>query len=104
MINEKHDGILNGPRVLLLRDKFNKSLIIFKIDARIFIYTRKTSILTAMHSCKCFILRIFKGKKDFKFNCTCIINTNHYLQINQNKYIQFFILVSTLIFIFNNNI
>lgn len=40
MINEKHDGILNGPRVLLLRDKFNKSLIIFKIDARIFIYTR----------------------------------------------------------------
>lgn len=60
MINEKHDGILNGPRVLLLRDKFNKSLIIFKIDARIFIYTRKTSILTAMHSCKCFILRIFK--------------------------------------------
>lgn len=39
MINEKHDGILNGPRVLLLRDKFNKSLIIFKIDARIFIYT-----------------------------------------------------------------
>lgn len=37
MINEKHDGILNGPRVLLLRDKFNKSLIIFKIDARIFI-------------------------------------------------------------------
>lgn len=63
MINEKHDGILNGPRVLLLRDKFNKSLIIFKIDARIFIYTRKTSILTAMHSCKCFILRIFKKKK-----------------------------------------
>lgn len=36
---KKHDGILNGPRVLLLRDKFNKSLIIFKIDARIFIYT-----------------------------------------------------------------
>lgn len=87
MINEKHDGILNGPRVLLLRDKFNKSLIIFKIDARIFIYARKTSILTAMHSCKCFILRIFKKKKDFKFNCTCIINTNHYLQTNQNKYI-----------------
>lgn len=24
MINEKHDCILNGPRVLLLRDKFNK--------------------------------------------------------------------------------
>lgn len=24
---------------LLLRDKFNKSLIIFKIDAKIFIYT-----------------------------------------------------------------
>lgn len=41
MINEKHDCILNGPRVLLLRDKFNKSLIMLNIDARIFIYTEK---------------------------------------------------------------
>lgn len=41
MINEKHDGILNGPRVLLLRDKFNKSLIIFKIDMckNLYLYT-----------------------------------------------------------------
>lgn len=54
MINEKHDGILNGPRVLLLRDKFNKSLIIFKIDARIFIYTENeyldnSAILQMLH-------------------------------------------------------
>lgn len=86
MINEKHDGILNGPRVLLLRDKFNKSLIIFKIDARIFIYTENeyldnSAFLQMLHP------KDFKKKKDFKFNCTCIINTNHYLQINQNKYI-----------------
>lgn len=38
MINEKYDGILNGLRVLLFCDKFNKLLIIFKIDVRIFIY------------------------------------------------------------------
>lgn len=79
MINEKYDGILNWLRVLLFRDKFNKLLIIFKIDVRIFIYIWKTSILTVMYFCKCFILRIFKEKKDFKFNCICIININYYL-------------------------
>lgn len=79
MINEKYDGILNGLRVLLFCDKFNKLLIIFKIDVRIFIYIWKMSILTVMYFCKCFILRIFKEKKDFKFNCICIININYYL-------------------------
>lgn len=79
MINEKYDGILNGLRVLLFCDKFNKLLIIFKIDVRIFIYIWKMSILMVMYFCKCFILRIFKKKKDFKFNCICIININNYL-------------------------